>query len=118
MLKDSIFKFLKLDGLIDNLTGFVEARIELTKMELKEDLAKGLAKVAVFMMMGAVLALFVILISVALAYLIAESVGIFGGFSIVAGFYLVLGLLLFAFRNTIGEKLQEHLIQLMKKKNE
>lgn len=118
VLKDSVLKFLKLDSLIENLTGYVEARIELTKIEIKEDLAKGLAKVAVFMIMGAVLTLFVILMSIAIALLIGKSVGIFGGFSIVAGFYLLLGLLLYGFRNPITEKLQEQLIQVMKKKKE
>ncbi len=118
MLKDSILKFLKLETLIENLTGYVETRIELTKIEIKEDLAKGLAKVAVFMLIGSVLILFVILISVAVAFLIGQSVGTFGGFTIVAGFYLLLGLLLFAFKNAITEKLQEQLIQIMKKKKE
>ena len=118
MLKDSILKFLKLETLIENLTGYVETRIELTKIEIKEDLAKGLAKVAVFMLIGVVLILFIILISVAVAYLISQSVGTFGGFTIVAGFYLLLGLLLFVFRDAITEKLQEQLIQIMKKKKE
>ena len=118
MLKDSILKFLKLDSLIDNITGYVEARFELMKMEVKEDFAKGLAKMAVFMLMGVIFMFFLILISIALAYLLAKSVGVFGGFAIVAGFYLVLGLLLFAFRNAIMEQVQEQLIQIMKKKNE
>lgn len=115
MLKESILKLLKLDTLIENLTGYVETRIELTKIEIKEDLAKGLAKVGVFALIGAVLALFIILISVAVAYLLAKSVGTFGGFAIVAGFYLLLALLLFAFKDAITEKLQDQLIQIMKK---
>ncbi len=118
MLKDSILKFLKLDSLIDNITGYVEARFELMKMEVKEDFAKGLAKMAVFMLMAVMFMFFLILISIAVAYLLAKSIGVFGGFAIVAGFYLVLGLLLFAFRNAIMEQVQEQLIQIMKKKNE
>ena len=116
MLKDSILKFLKLDTLIENLTGYVETRIELTKMEIREEVAKGLSKVALFMLMGAVFTLFVVLISVAIAHLIAKSVGAFGGFAIVAGFYLLLGLLLFGFKNAISEKLQDYLVHQMKKK--
>ena len=118
MLKDSILKFLKLDSLIENLTGYVESRIELTKMEIREEIAKGLSKVALFMLMGAVFTLFVILISVAVAHLIAKSVGAFGGFAIVAGFYLLLGLLLFAFKDAISEKLQDQIVENMKKKKE
>lgn len=118
MLKDSVLKFLKLDSLIDNLTGYVESRIELTKLELKEDIAKSLSKVLLFMLMGAVFTLFVVLISVAVAHLISKSLGAFGGFAVVAGFYLLLTLLLYAFRDSIGEKLQEHLVEIMKKKKE
>jgi hypothetical protein len=118
VLKESVLKFLKLDSLIENLTGYVEARIELTKLEIKEDLAKGLAKVAVFMIMGAVLTLFVILMSIAVALLIGKSVGTFGGFSIVAGFYFLLALLVYGFRNPITEKLQDQLVQIMNKKKE
>jgi hypothetical protein len=118
VLKDSILKFLKLDSLIENLTGYVETRIELTKMEIREDLSRGLSKFLLFILLGVVFTLFVILISIAIAHLIAKSTGAFGGFAIVAGFYLLLGLLLFAFRGAIVEKLQEQLVQIMKKKKE
>ena len=118
MLKDSILKFLKLESLIENLTGYVESRIELTKMEIREDLAKGLSNFLLFILLGVVLTLFVILISIAIAHLIAKSTGAVGGFAIVAGFYLLLGLLVFAFRGAIVEKLQKQLIQIMKKKKE
>jgi len=118
VLKESILKFLKLDSLIENLTGYVETRIELTKMEFKEDLAKGLSKAALFLLVGAVFSLFVILISIAVAHLIARSIGPVGGFAVVAGFYLLLGLLIFAFRNSITARIQEQLVQMMKKKKE
>jgi hypothetical protein len=118
VLKDSLLKFLKLDSVIENLTGYVEARIELTKMEIREEIAKALSKVALFILMGAVFSLFVVLISVAVAHLIGKSIGAFGGFAVVAGFYLLLGLLLYAFRDGINEKLQEYLAENMKKKKE
>ena len=111
-------KFLKLDSLIENVTGYVEARIELTKIELKEDVAKTLSKVLLFMLMGVVLLLFIVLISVAVAHLLAQSVGAFGGFAIVAGFYLLVSLLVFVFRDAISEKLQAYLVEVMKKTKE
>ena len=111
-------KFLKLDSLIENVTGYVEARIELTKIELKEDVAKTLSKVLLFMLMGAVFTLFIVLISVAVALLLAQSVGSFGGFAIVAGFYLLISLLVFVFRDAISEKLQGYLVEVMKKKKD
>jgi len=118
VLKDSILKFLKLESLIENLTGYVETRIELTKMEIREDLAKALSNFLLFILLGVMFTFFLILISIAVAHLIAKSTGAIGGFAIVAGFYLLLGLLVFAFRGTILEKLQNELVQIMKKKKE
>jgi len=116
VFKESILKFLKLESLVENLTGYVETRIELTKMEIKEDIAKGVSKILLFMLMGAVFTLFIVLISVAIAHLIAKSIGPFGGFAVVAAFYLLLSILLFAFRETISQRLQEYFVQIMKKK--
>ena len=118
MLKESILKFLKLESLIENLTGYVETRIELTKMEIREDLAKALSNFLLFILLGVMFTFFLILISIAVAHLIAKSTGAIGGFAIVAGFYLLLALLVFAFRGTILEKLQNELVQIMKKKKE
>lgn len=116
VLKDSLLKFLKLDSLVEHLTGYVEARIELTKMELKEDAAKSLSKVLLFLMLGVMLTLFILLLSISVAYLISESIGLFGGFAIVAGFYLLLAILIFSFKETISEKLRDQLVQVMNKK--
>ncbi len=116
MLKDTLLKFLKMDSLIENITGYVETRIELMKIELREEVAKGLAKALVFIIIIAILTLFVLLISIAAAFKIAETAGTFGGFAIVAGFYLLLGLMLFLFRDSITVKLEERLTELMKKK--
>ena len=118
MLKESILKFLKLESLIENLTGYVETRIELTKMEIREDLAKALSNFLLFILLGVMFTFFLILISIAVAHLIAKSTGAIGGFAIVAGFYLLLALLGFAFRGAIVEKLRKQLVQIMKKKKE
>jgi len=105
-----------MDSLIENITGYVEARIELMKIEMKEEVAKGLAKALVFIVMTAVFTLFILLISMAAAYKVGESVGTYGGFTIVAGFYLLVGLILYLFRNSITQKLEEQLEERMKKK--
>ena len=70
-----------MDSLVDNVTGYVEARIELMRIEIKEEIAKGLAKALVTVVMIAVFTLFVLLISVAAAYKIGESIGMFGGYA-------------------------------------
>ena len=116
MLKDTILKFLKMDSLIENITGYVETRIELMKVEIKEEVAKALSKALVYVVIFCMVMLFVLLISMAGAYKIAESVGTSGGFSIVAGVYLLVGLLVFAFRNSITERLENRFQEKMNKK--
>ena len=118
MLKDTLLKFLKLDSLIENITGYVETRIELLKMDMKEEVSKGVAKALVYVVIVALVTLFVLLISMAGAYKIAESVGTPGGFAIVAGVYLLLGLLVYAFRNSITETLENRFQEKMNKKKE
>ena len=116
MLKDTILKFLKMESLIDNITGYVETRIELMKVEMKEEVAKALSKALVYVVIICMAMLFVMLISMAGAYKIAEFVGTPGGFSIVAGVYLLLGFLVFAFRNSITERLENRFQEKMNKK--
>jgi uncharacterized membrane protein YqjE len=116
MIKDSVLKFLKLDNLIQNLTGFVETKVELMKLEIKEDLAKGLSRVAVFIVVAFTFVLFIVFFSVALAFKLGESMGTFGGFAVVAAFYLLLAIVTFLLRETIFNKLEKELGEIMTKK--
>lgn len=115
MLKDSILKFLKLDSLIEHVTGYVETRIELMKVEMQEEVSRVLSKALVFVVITAVMTLFILLFSMALAFKVAESLGAFGGFAAVAGFYLLIGVATFIFRDSISEKLENTLQSVMKK---
>lgn len=118
MFRDSISKFFKVDSLISNLTGYVETRIELLKIEIKEELSKSLSTVIVFLLMAFVFGVFIVLISVAVAMQISTQWGGFAGFAIVSGFYLILGIVLLASRATIIKKLEQKLSSLFKKKKE
>lgn len=105
-----------MDSLIENITGYVEARIELLKMDVREEVSKGVAKALVYIVIVALATLFILLVSMAGAYKIAESVGTSAGFAIVAGVYLLLGLLVYAFRNSITESLENRFLEKMNKK--
>ena len=119
MFRESISKFFKIDSMISNLTGYVETRIELLKIEAKEEISKGLSKVIVYFLLAFVMAVFIVFISVAAAMALSESMGAFGGFAIVAGFYLLLGVILIFVRETLIASLEEKISsQLKKKKNE
>ena len=116
MLKDSLFKFFKLDGITSNLTGYVETRMELLKLEIKEDIAKGLSKVAVFVCLAFVVTLFIFFMSMALAYKLGEYIGSSGGFAAVAGLYLVLALVLYLTRERISHLVEKQVMEITRKK--
>lgn len=107
MLKESLMKFLKLDGIMANLTGYVETRIELMKLEIKEDVAKTLAKATVFLVIGVMALLFIFFISAAIALKIGEAASPFIGFAIVAGFYGLIGVVIWLSRTSLQKKLEQ-----------
>ena len=116
MLKDTLLKFLKLDGLLNHLSEYIETRIELIKIELKEDIAHAISKMTIALIQGALLTLFILFVSVSLAYILAEHVGVYGGFAIVAGFYLLLMLILIIFKEPITRKLDHEIKKTFKRK--
>jgi uncharacterized membrane protein YqjE len=107
VLKESLMKFLKLDGIMENLTGYVETRIELMKLEIREDVAKTLAKATVFVVIGVMALLFIFFISAAIALKIGEATSPFIGFAIVAGFYGLIGVVIWLSRTSLQKKLEQ-----------
>jgi uncharacterized membrane protein YqjE len=111
MLKDTLLKFFKLEGLVNNLTGYVETRIELLKYEIKEDMAKAISRLALVLLVALLFTFFLLFISVSIAIKIGESLGNFAGFGIVASFYFILMLILVLFREPISKSLEEKIKQ-------
>lgn len=119
MFRESISKFFKIDSMISNLTGYVETRIELLKIEAKEETSKGLSKVIVYFLVAFVMAVFIVFVSVAVAMAISESMGALAGFAIVSGFYLLLGMILIFIRENLIASVEKKISsELKKKKNE
>jgi uncharacterized membrane protein YqjE len=116
MIRDSIARFFKVDSLISNLTGYIETRLELLKVEAKEELSKGLSNVLVYLLLAFVFVLVIVFISVAIALVIGERLGPFAGFGIVAGFYLILGLGLLLSRDALIQKLEKKISSMFNKK--
>ena len=106
--KKGIFSFLNFDSIVDNLSGYVEKRIALFKIEIKEDLALGSARIVIALVLS--LAIFMIILFSSLAIgvyfnnLLNSAVW---GFLIVAGFYLLLFALFFLLKDPL--KLEEKL---------
>ena len=116
MFKDTLSKFFKVDSLLSNLSGYLETRVEILKVEVKEDLAKTLAKAVSYFLIGFVSALFLTFISVALALLLGQRLGNFAGFSIIAGIYLITALILWFSREKLIAKFESRFDVMFRKK--
>jgi hypothetical protein len=116
-IKDTIFKFLRLDNLIDNLSGYVEARIELLKIEIREDVAKVVAR---GLMVTAILLLaliFLLFFSVGLAHFLNSFYEQpYIGYWIVSGIYGAPCLIFVLFRKKIGHSIERHMMDMIKRK--
>jgi uncharacterized membrane protein YqjE len=114
-IKDSLIKFLRLDNLVDNLSGYVEARIDLLKIEIREDVAKVLAQGLV---VGAVLLLalmFLLFFSIGLAnYLNTFFTNIYAGYWIVAGIYGIPCLIFLLFKSRISSYFEQKMMEIIK----
>lgn len=115
MFGNPISKFLKLDNLISNLTGYVETKVELIKVEVRDDVISGLAKAITYLIISFVFAMVLLLLSIGLAFVLAERIGTFWGFGIVGGIYLVLGVILFFSRQSMTRGFEKKLSQTSKK---
>ncbi len=115
MWKESILKLLKLDGLVANLTGYVETRVELLKLEIREEIAKAIARMTVLVLVMATISLFILFFSVSVALLIGEYLGFFEGFLIVSGFYLLVAILVLLMRKSLSDTMEKELLKKLKK---
>lgn len=116
-IKDTIFKFLRLDNLMTHLTGYVEARIELLKVEIREEVAKVLASALVLIIVIFLALIFLLFLSVGLAnYLNVVLESEHAGFWIVAGVYGLPCLIFVLFRKQISHSAEARVLKSIKRK--
>ncbi len=116
-ITETVLKFLKLDSLVSNLTGYVETRIALMKVEIREDMAKVIARGMVMVALFFMAFLFLVFFSIGLA----QFFNIFfefnyAGYWIVAGIYVLFFLLLLVFKKNIYQYFEEHFSEMIKRK--
>jgi hypothetical protein len=115
-IKDSIFKFLRLDNLIEHLSGYIETRVELIKIEIREEIAMVISHaltVGVLFLLGL---LFLVFFSIGAAlflngYFNSSS----AGFWIVSGIYGASGLIMAFFHKSIGRFFEQYLLEQAKR---
>lgn len=97
--KSKLFKFLRFDAIIEHLTGLIEAKLELVKLELKEEVARTGARIIAGVVFSFLLVMIVIFMSLAMATFINQLLGnSYAGYFIVTGFYILVMVLLIAFK--------------------
>lgn len=116
-ITETILKFLKLDNIVHSLTGYVEDRIELMKLEIREDVAKIVGRAIVMVGLFLIGFMFLVFFSAGLAHFLnryfSES---YAGYWIVAGIYLLGFLILYFSRNSIYHGVERHFAEMIKKK--
>ncbi|MDL5046731.1 phage holin family protein [Oscillatoria amoena NRMC-F 0135] len=116
MLKDTILKFLKLDGLVSSLNDYVETRLELLKYEVKTDIARAIAKASIFLVLMLLVGLAIVFLSIAGALLLGTYVGTAAGFVVISGFYLLLIIIMALSRERLTNAIEEDIKKHFKKK--
>jgi uncharacterized membrane protein YqjE len=118
-IKDTIFRFLRLDNLVNNATGYLDARVELLKIEIREEVAHVLAKGIIVVIVALLSLLFLLFLSVGLAHFLNSYLrGAHIGYWIVAGMYGIPCLIFVLFRKQISHSMETHLTKLMKRKKQ
>lgn len=95
----------KIEMLVKHLLEYVNTRIEILKIDAIEKVSAVVASLIAGAVLGCFLVLFILFASVALALLMMEWAGsAWAGFLIVAGIYLLLGLIVWGTRERVIKK--------------
>jgi len=115
-IKEIILKLFKLEGIAENLTSYVETRLELFKLEIRTDFAKAISKALAMFFLGLLGFLFVLFVSLGIAYLINRFLeSSYIGFFLVGIVYGFLFFLLYIKRKSFSAAIETQLIKTQKK---
>jgi hypothetical protein len=118
-LKEILLKFFKLDSIVNNLTGYVESRVALVKMEIREEVASVLSRALIVMIMCLTGLMVLLFLSIGLAeFLNTLYEGDFVGFLLVGGIYGLLLILMLVFRKDLLKSFEKKFAGLIKQKQD
>ena len=116
-IKESIVKFLRLDNLIGNLTGYVETQVKLVKLEVKDEVAKILSRGLVIASVLMLFVLFLLFFSVGFAHYLNEVFEqAYVGYWIVSGMYGLPCIIFLLFRKPISAAIEKYFAKQIKNK--
>lgn len=117
LLKDELFRLLGIDNLVKSFTEYVEARVNLIKKEIRDELAHQISRIVVMVFMMLISLLTIAFLSIALGFWLSELLGSSTyGFLSVGGIYLLFSLMLWVGRDRASDALAENLKRKMEQK--
>lgn len=109
-------KLFDIDKLVDNLTGYIETKIELIQLDVREELTQLIAKVLAFSIVAFFGLLGVVFISIGLSAMLNSYLeSHYQGYLLVGLLYLILAAVFFGARNNIIEKVKNRSNQVSDK---
>ena len=117
-IKDELLKFLGVDTLVRAFTEYVEARVELIKKEIRDEIATQVSKIIVIIMLMLIGLLTLAFLSIAAGFLLSEWLGSTTyGFLCVAGLYLLFSIILWLGRDGASNAIAENIKKKMEQKS-
>jgi hypothetical protein len=118
-IKEKILKFLNLDGVISNLSGYVENRVALVKIEIREEVAGILSRGLMLMLIMMVGFLCLLFLSLAAAqYLNSVLLSEYGGYVIVGLFFGIVMLVLLLTRKSFFKMLEKRFVEMIRQRQD
>jgi hypothetical protein len=118
-IKEKILKFLRLDGLLSNLSGYVETKVALVKIEIREEVAGILSRGLMIMLIIMVGFLCMLFLSLAGAqYLNSVLESDYAGYVIVALFFGLLLLLLLVFQKSFFKMFEKKFVEMIRQRHQ
>ena len=108
-----------MEGLIEDLTGYIEDKAELYKLEFKEELSYILSKLLVLMLLSFVFLVFFVFATITLGSYLNQLLGsTYYGHLIITLFYLLIFVLIYIFkdRESFRGAIEDRLYSLMRSK--
>jgi pilus assembly protein TadC len=118
LLKDELFRLLGIDNLVKSFTEYVEARVNLIKKEIRDELAHQISRIVVMVFMMLIGLLTIAFLSIALGFWLSDLLNSSTyGFLCVGGIYLFFSLMLWIGRDRASDALAENLKKKMEQKS-
>jgi len=115
--KKGLLNFLKLDSIIENLSGYVENKLEILKIELKVDAAYLASRLILLIFLFTLAFIILLFLSLAAGIVINLWLGSsYLGFLVIGGFYLLLLVVIIIFKNKLKleDKIQSYVLRILK----